>query len=171
MVMANFDLAYKKTALFEGAGLSNDPKDRGGMTFCGISRKFHPDWPGWVALDAGDLDEAKALLTPFYRAEYWDRLMLGQMLNQSLADEIFDTAVNCGKAKAVKILQEALYLLRQQVTVDGVLGYKTLAEANAYKYPKSLLKVMNGLQFEHYRLLCKKDPSQLRFFRGWMERV
>lgn len=169
--MANFDPAYQKTALFEGAGLTNDPADRGGQTFAGISRKFHPEWPGWSAVDKGDLEAAKALLKPFYKTEYWDRLMLGQILNQALAEELFDTAVNCGKSKAVKILQEALDLLRQQTSVDGVMGYKTLAAVNDYKYPRSLLKVMNGLQFEHYRTLCAKDPSQLRFFRGWMERV
>ena len=169
--MANFDLAYQKTALFEGAGLTNDPADRGGMTFAGISRKSNPEWSGWAAVDAEDLEAAKALLKPFYKSEYWDRLMLGQLLNQLLSEELFDTAVNCGKRKAVTILQGALNLLLQDVSSDGVMGYKTLAAANAYKYPKSLLKVMNGLQFEHYRALCAKDPSQLRFFRGWMERV
>ena len=48
--MANFNKAYKKTAASEG-GYSNDPEDPGLETYCGISRRHWPKWPGWKEID------------------------------------------------------------------------------------------------------------------------
>ena len=45
--MADFRLAYKKIEAAEG-GYVNDPDDKGGETYKGISRKANPDWNGWI---------------------------------------------------------------------------------------------------------------------------
>ena len=44
--MADFEIAYGETELFEG-GYVNDPVDRDGETHRGVARRFHPDWEGW----------------------------------------------------------------------------------------------------------------------------
>jgi lysozyme family protein len=48
--MAHFKTAYALTMGHEGI-YSNNPKDRGGETYKGIARKFHPSWEGWKAID------------------------------------------------------------------------------------------------------------------------
>ena len=45
-----FKEAYKKTVANEGY-LSNNPNDRGGMTWKGIARNVHPNWAGWKEID------------------------------------------------------------------------------------------------------------------------
>ncbi len=46
----SFAEALKHTLEFEG-GYANDPADRGGETFRGISRKNWPRWSGWDLID------------------------------------------------------------------------------------------------------------------------
>jgi hypothetical protein len=42
---------------------------------------------------------------------------------------------------------------------------------NAHKYPKCLEKTLNILQGARYVEICKNNPSQEAFFRGWLTRV
>lgn len=37
----------------ESRAITNDPRDPGGQTCWGISRRYHPTWPGWRMVDAG----------------------------------------------------------------------------------------------------------------------
>lgn len=48
--MANFKIALDKVLSREG-GYINDPDDKGGETYKGISRKYNPDWKGWRIID------------------------------------------------------------------------------------------------------------------------
>ena len=89
---------------------------------------------------------------------------------------MFDTGVNMGVRVAANFLQEALNLMNRNgqnfpdLKVDGQIGPITIA---AYKKvdDRILLKVLNGLQFERYKLICFKDPTQEKYFNGWMKRV
>jgi lysozyme family protein len=84
----SFESVFKgHTSGFEG-GYVNDPADRGGETYRGISRKSWPDWAGWALIDqakaAGlrsasaigrhfaDDSEMDALVTEFYKNEFWE---------------------------------------------------------------------------------------------------
>lgn len=41
------------TAIVKAEGrYVNNPSDPGGETYCGISRVYHPAWPGWATIDA-----------------------------------------------------------------------------------------------------------------------
>ena len=42
--------AIKKTLKYEG-GYVNDKDDRGGETYRGVSRRYHPNWSGWKIVD------------------------------------------------------------------------------------------------------------------------
>ena len=45
--MADFQPAFEKMIRNEGGyTLHNVASDRGGQTFAGIARNFHPNWPG-----------------------------------------------------------------------------------------------------------------------------
>lgn len=118
--MADFNKAYKKVAAAEG-GYVNDPDDAGGETYKGVSRKANPYWVGWVILD--DLKkhhpktfESIAKKTPqlekavwdLYKKTYWDCFNLDNVPNQLVAEQLFDTNVNCGKLAAVTIAQRTV---------------------------------------------------------------
>jgi len=76
--MADFNDAYEKTILNEGGyKLHNVPDDRGGQTYAGIARRYHPNWPGWRYIDSNDLDNPE--LTKQVRAFYKENLALSQI--------------------------------------------------------------------------------------------
>lgn len=183
--MTAFSAAYAKLLITEG-GYSNRKADRGGETFCGISRVHHPDWPGWSLID-GHLQRglSKAELTQseflmgqvksFYRATFWDALWCDQ-LPLRIACELFDSAVNCGVSRAVRWLQYGVNLFAEQpiLAVDGVMGRQTLTKTRVQVGnfgDVHLLKVMNGEQYRHYTLLVERDPEQRENLRGWLTRV
>lgn len=116
--MADFNKSFNKLILTEG-GYVNDPHDKGGETYLGISRVHHPDSLMWPIID--DIkkvygtkgitkilkenkvitDEAKEI----YKKDYWDIFTLDDVKNQRIAHEIFDDAVNRGVKGATKTLQ------------------------------------------------------------------
>ncbi len=162
--MANFEKAFKKVISVEG-GYVNDPSDRGGETKYGISKRSYPD----VDIKHLTLGAAMAI----YKQDYWDRMKLDRITSQPVAEEAFDTAVNCGTLTAGKILQKALNFIHpnSKLVVDGLIGPRSIFACNDCWHTTALLKCMNGMQFMHYYKIVKNKPSQLRFFRGWLKRV
>ena len=163
----NFKRAFKELIGIEG-GYVNNPKDKGGETKFGISKRAYPN------LDIKNLTLEKA--QDIYYNDYWFALKLDYINEYNVALELFDTCVNMGIWKASTIFQEALNLLNRNernfkdLVVDGVIGVKTILAYN--KVDKNiLLKVLNGLQFMNYVRICEKDKSQEVFFNGWMKRV
>lgn len=110
----NFDQAFQTLIKIEG-GLVNDPRDPGGLTKYGISKKAFPN------LDIANitLEQAKEI----YKKNYWDKCRCDD-LPASFDIAVFDTAVNMGSDKAIRLLQKAL-----GVYADGVIGNKTLSAA------------------------------------------
>ena len=110
-----FDDAFDKLIGHEG-GYVYDPRDPGGETKYGISKRAYPD----LNIQSLTLDQAKAM----YRKDYWDKLRL-QELPEAIRYSLFETAVNAGIKQAVTLLQRAA-----GVAEDGVIGRVTIAEAN-----------------------------------------
>lgn len=177
-----YDIAFEDLMKHEG-WYSYDKDDRGGETICGIARKFWPGWSGWKIVD--NFDDKSELkndasfsnkVKQFYYDNFWLPLNCDK-LPDSIALELFDTGVNCGKKNATKFMQRALnnsnYNLFSNLSDDGSFGPVTLEATNALlpKYEKALLTSMNGEQYEHYQRIVERDPSQKKFFRGWMNRV
>lgn len=118
--MADFRKAYAKLEVAEG-GYVFDEDDAGGETYKGVSRKANPNWIGWVILD--DLKkhhpktfESIAKKTPqlekavwdLYKKTYWDCFELDTIPSQKVAEQLFDTNVNCGKLAAITTAQRTL---------------------------------------------------------------
>lgn len=177
--MAQFKVAFLRTAINEG-GYVNDSSDNGGETYKGISRKFHPDWEGWSFIDKNkplkrgqiiDNPELSNMVKTFYKINYWDKIKGDFYNSQELADEIYDTAINMGVSTSARFLQKSINLLSQDyIKEDGIIGSKTLTAANKTMI-RNLLKCLNGFQFMKYADICKEDPSQEKFFKGWLKRV
>lgn len=185
--MADFKIAFIKTMDHE-KGYSNHPKDRGGETYRGIARKFHPTWKGWELIDSYKksknfeplLDKdayLQRLVEEFYKETFWDYLALDKVMNQVIATELFDTSVNMGQSVAAEFLQIALNLLNRDqkdykdLPVIGKIGPLTIETVNKYKNEAALVKTLNGLQFSRYRNICDRDRTQEVFFHGWLNRV
>ncbi|MFN6206841.1 MAG: glycoside hydrolase family 108 protein [Planctomycetota bacterium] len=192
--MAEFEIAFDETMLHEG-GYVDDPDDRGGETYRGVARKFHPAWTGWKIVDelkrekpdsfADLLDqkqELQTLVASFYREQFWRPIRGEQLSDQALANELFDTAVNQGVGTAIRFWQEALNLLNRsakdypEIEVDGVAGERTLATTNQFLQRNRgqsdrLLKVLNLQQGARYLEIARKNPVQRKFLHGWLNRI
>lgn len=122
--MANFDKEFDKLILAEG-GYVNDPDDAGGETYLGISRKANPQWRGWVYIDEvkkANKNASNSKLTSIlksndnitksakrlYKNMYWDIIDLDDIPSQKIAHQLFDTAVNCGVSRAIRIAQQVV---------------------------------------------------------------
>jgi len=79
-------------------GYVNDPKDPGGETKWGISKRNHP------GLDIKGLTPEQA--ANIYAVEYWDNSGC-DALPFPLCTCVFDTAVNCGVSRATSWLKQA----------------------------------------------------------------
>jgi lysozyme family protein len=189
-IMALFPEAFAHTLKHEG-GYSNDVDDAGGETYKGISRKYHPAWQGWKIIDGAknlstfpdcieNDSELNIIVMSFYKEYYWDRFLGDLIIDQDLANELFDTAVNMGVGRAVTFLQTGLNLLNRNqlnypdIVEDGKFGQATMNALNSYFFMDDasyLLKIINILQGAHYINYMKKSQVQEKFARGWLKRV
>lgn len=111
--MADFCKAFDRTEKNEGKNIwTNDPKDSGGETWSGISRKANPNWAGWTILDAkpnkknGQVIVDKDLETlkkDLYRKNYWNPIWGDRIKNQKVAEDFYDTGVNMGVGMSIKL--------------------------------------------------------------------
>ena len=189
--MANFDEAARRTLGHEG-GYVDDPDDVGGETYRGVSRRYHPDWPGWPLIEEHKksggklppkLDKDENLqqhVDEFYKHKFWDKLRGDGIASQEIANELFDTGVNMGTGRAARFLQEGLNLLNRNgtsyddISVDGDIGSKTNVAMDRLLMlgdEKTLLKLLNLLQGAHYIDFMRRAPVQEKFARGWLNRV
>lgn len=139
-------------------GYVNDPKDSGGETNMGISRKAYP----CVDIKNLTVEAAKAI----YLRDYWNVCLCSKM-PESLDIVVFDCAVNQGAAKAIKLLQRTL-----KVKVDGIIGNKTLAAINNRNINNLIVDFMASRAFSYavtnlFGFNCKFK----RFGFGWMRRL
>jgi len=188
--MADFNMAYAITMAYEG-NYSNDSDDVGGETYKGIARKYHPNWQGWPIVDAQklypnfpecleNLFELQQLVKNFFKTTYWDVIRGDDIMDQNIANEMFDTSVNMGVKRAVKYLQSGLNILNRNqqnypdIVEDGSFGpitFRTLQKYLSIDSNEYLLKVMVILRGMHYIEYMRKSLTQEKFARGWLKRV
>lgn len=183
--MTRFDIALDRTLKHEG-GFVNDPKDPGGMTYCGISRKAWPNWAGWDKIDEELADGVTprplthahllgGLVSDFYRVNFWTPLHGDEIASQEIAEYLFDFSVNSGISDAVKALQLSIPMCSPYHTApDGIMGKNTLKLlddlCNA-KWELELLLAMRTCRLAHYLETIADNPKLARFARGWARRA
>ena len=147
----DFDKAFERVIGHEG-GYVNDPRDPGGETKYGISKRAYPN----VDIKNLTLDQAKEI----YRRDYWNRLHLDE-LPVAVRFDLFDAAINSGVSAAAKFLQRAA-----GTAADGVIGKLTIAAANGMD-PQRLDKRLSGYRLQY---LCDLFTFPT-FGKGWVRRV
>lgn len=109
------------------------------------------------------MEEARAL----YWEDYWKAARC-DLLPAPLNVVVFDVAVNSGPGFALRMLQEVL-----GVSVTGRWDRRTQAALEALQ-PSDLRDVTErllNLGERFYRQRVLTDPTQLRYWRGWLGRV
>lgn len=149
----NFDQAFDKVIGHEG-GYVNDPKDPGGETKFGISKRAYPA----EDIKALTLDRAKVL----YLAGYWKPAGCDSV-PEVLKFDLFDMAVNQGVVAAVKALQHAV-----GAAEDGKLGPVTLGAIASTPGDRLLFRFLAARLVAYTQL---DDTRWQRFGRGWIRRV
>jgi lysozyme family protein len=134
-----------------GATYTNDPKDAGGETKYGISKRAYPE------LDIANLTEQQA--RDIYARDYWAACKCSE-LPPSVALCVFDAAVNQGAAYARRTLQEVL-----KVPVDGKIGAVTISKAAID--PAGTATKFQAARIQRYQNTKGFD----RFGFGWIMRV
>lgn len=94
--MISFDEAFTRLLGHEG-GYSNDPKDPGGETNWGISKRSYPQ------LDIKNLTKDQAM--SIYYQDFWTPL---KDANPAIKFQVFDFAVNSGIQTAIRKLQQVV---------------------------------------------------------------
>lgn len=198
--MAIFMLAYEPVREWEG-GWCNVSGDAGGETYAGIARNFFPAWKGWKLVDQAKHDPSfhkgnrafskfldtrpglRTAVEEWYRNEWWNKLPFDKM-DQVLANEIFEEAVNLGWGGMGKSLQKfcnaANYNAKtgkqifSDIKIDGAVGQKTLSAFNMIlKNWKSdaVAHALNAMQGARYIDIAYRIQRDRKFLAGWMTRT
>lgn len=163
--MAEFLPAFERMIVNEGGYVLHTVKDdRGGATYAGIARAFHPNWQGWRFIDQGETPPAE-LVRQFYRSNFWAPLRLDEVAHQEVAVNLFDFGVNAGLSTAAKLAQ-----LVVGATPDGKIGAKTLQALNAID-PDLFVARYALAKIARYRDIVTGNRTQQRFLVGWINRV
>jgi lysozyme family protein len=158
-VKENFDEALKAILHHEG-NFVNHPKDPGGMTNLGVTKRV---WEEWVGHEVDE--KAMRALTPadvdtLYRRKYWDKIK-GDELPAGVDYAVFDAAINSGPGRASKWLQTAV-----GAVPDGAIGPGTLAKVEAME-PAAIIEKYQVTRLAFLQSL----PTWDTFGKGWGRRV
>jgi len=156
---SNYDKCLK-TILHHEGGYVNHPKDPGGETNLGVTKRVYQEHGG--TKDMKDLLVED--VAPIYKKGYWDKIK-GDDLPGGLDLCVFDFGVNAGPGRAAKFLQSMI-----GTTVDGGIGPNTLAKVEEYireNGEHESVKKYQEMRQKYYEQLSTFDT----FGKGWTRRV
>ena len=208
--MADFAKFIPELKKAEG-GHVHIPSDKGGETIYGISRVWFPVcalWPdvararAFLGLPAGFLtreqsaqitaklkedpaqaEKLKKIAHALYETEFWNRIRGSAIPSQGLANELGNSAVNCGFGPTMRWLRRALNILNRRgklwpdMVIDGSgFGPETMGAFSACLKNgrgKALYKYLNAFQGVHYAERAERPGSDIQEenILGWSERV
>jgi lysozyme family protein len=154
-------------------GYVNDPKDAGGETVSGVTRKNHPELKVWESLDKLDDVAKKKAYQPtkdewneiykLYYDSYYLMVKAEELTDEQIAIQVFDTAVNAGVSRSIKILQEIV-----GHNPDGIINPDTITAANSNKETSELFRKRRIKFLEELAIL---KPNNKKFLKGWIARA
>ena len=150
----NFDECLKMLLHHEG-GYVNHPKDPGGETNLGVTKRVYEKWGG--TKDMKDLTVED--VAPIYKKEYWDRCKCDD-LESGVDWAVFDWAVNSGTGRAAKAIQKIC-----GASQDGAIGPKTLALIGTQN-TQYVIEEFGKIRQDFYESLKTFDT----FGKGWTRR-
>jgi lysozyme family protein len=149
--VSNFDVFIDRVLSHEG-GYCFDPRDPGGETQWGISKRAYP------MLNIKTLTRQQAI--EIYRTDYWNRVR-GESLPNDIAFQVLDAAVNHGVTRSVMWMQAAV-----DVADDGKLGPVTISAVQKADPRDTILK-FNAARLDFYTRLSTWGV----YGAGWTRRI
>ena len=162
MAAENWEKCLEMILHHEG-GYVNHPKDPGGETNLGVTKRVYEEWGGTKEMKDLTIEDVE----PIYKKNYWDKIK-GDDLPDGLDLCVFDFGVNAGPGRAAKFLQKLL-----GVTQDGGIGPQTLGALQSaigedkVTQTREMIEKYQSMRQEYYEGLSTFDT----FGKGWTRRV
>lgn len=159
MAAENWQKCLEAILHHEG-GYVNHPKDPGGETNLGVTKRVYEEWGGTKDMKDLEVEDVE----PIYKKNYWDRVR-AESLPSGLDLCVFDFGVNAGTGRAAKYLQTMI-----GTTADGGIGPNTLKALSNYVESEGVEQTIKNYQAarqEYYESLSTFET----FGKGWTRRV
>ena len=147
----SFEYCFKLIVGEEG-GYVNNPKDPGGETKWGISKRAYP----YLSIPELTIEHAKEI----YHEDYWSKVR-GDDLPKPLGLCMFDCAVNMGNDAAIRLLQGEV-----GADVDGIFGQQTML----FIKQRSLEDIINNFMAAR-AVRYSRMQNYDAFGKGWTRRL
>jgi lysozyme family protein len=163
-MMNDFDTLVSSAIAREG-GFVDHPADRGGATNMGITQAVYDQW----RIDQRQPTLSVRLITHdevtrIYFRNYWMAARC-PVVPESVRDIHFDSAINHGVNRAIKLLQTAC-----GTPADGIVGKATIAALAAISPDLLRARYINS-RYNFIGSIVSRDKTQLVFIAGWLERM
>ena len=146
--------------LHHEGGYVNHPKDPGGETNLGVTKRVYEEWGG--TKDMRDLTVED--VEPIYKKNYWNRVKADD-LPDGLDLCLFDFGVNAGPGRAAKYLQTMI-----GTVADGGIGPNTLWALANYVEEVGVEQAVYNYQDSRQKYYQSLSTFET-FGRGWTRRV
>tara|TARA_Y100000052_G_scaffold26970_1_gene33183 strand:- start:279 stop:803 length:525 start_codon:yes stop_codon:yes gene_type:complete len=163
MAAENYQKCLAMILHHEG-GYVNHPKDPGGMTNLGVTKRVYEDWVGYSVSEHTMQNLTEEDVAPIYKKNYWDRIKADD-LPSGLDLCVFDFGVNAGTGRAAKYLQNLI-----GTVADGGIGPNTLRALANYVDSEGVESAIKNYQAERQSYYEKLKTFET-FGRGWTRRV
>lgn len=158
-----YDEVFKwclEVVLEHEGGFVNHPRDTGGATNLGITKRTYEAWVGREVSIQEMRDLQIEDVLDIYYHRYWKRSHAHQMPN-GINLSVFDFAVNAGPDQAIRSLQRVL-----SIKIDGIVGPETTHAVQRADQGKLIGQYADERQ-RFYQSLSNYDV----FGRGWERRT
>lgn len=143
--------------------------DKGGPTLCGITMATYNEYckkfgKPQVNVETFMQMSAKDWLAVFDNL-FWKKCNGDAIENQAVADMVVDWSWTSGNY-ARKRVQKVVGVFQ-----DGIIGSKTIAALNKAAKGYRFLDRLAGERIAYYVGIGDREPSQMKFVGGWINRV
>jgi lysozyme family protein len=163
------------------------PDDRGGETYCGITRVYQSHWKGWEYLDKHRRytkvegrwrrlpipwnthfdDKMLDFYVQDFYLDLWVKEGFFYIKEQRTANYVFDFRVN--GTVGTRIIKRSLNDLGFKIPITNDMDSTTIATINrANKYV--FLKTLKYRRNSFYRAIAVRDTTQRKFLNTWLTR-
>ena len=155
-------------------GVSDIAADNGGLTYKGITHETYSTLCQTVLKKAPSrehflnlTDEEVGLFVKYY----WDKSTNNnQIASQKIAEAITSWFWGSGKLGLMWYQRMLNKEYGCKLVVDGVIGNASIVAINSID-PDSLFRMSIKYRYNRFHQICKQNPSQKVFLKGWLNRL